>query len=208
MEANKELASTSEQAPTPIDVLKRARYEDITRLILQGHVKPKTLALAVGLSTRQLQRVLREPEFIEIFDQASGDLMANVDEVIKDEKASFSVRSNALHRRALTLMGKIQDAVSAELDHAIEQGKPWAVRSTMVKAGIEASVAMIDRDTTDLEPRHGGSKHLHLHITQHDADVLRDTMADVADDVDITDIISGGKIVEAEIVETEEDPGE
>jgi len=194
------------QTAAPLDVLKKARYEDITRLILQGHVKPKTLALAVGLSKRQLQRVLRDPEFISIFDQASGDLMANVDEVIKDERASFSVRKNALHRRAITLMGKIMETVDAEIEHAKDKGTPWAVRSTMVKAGIEAATGSIDRDITDLEPQHGGSKHLHLHITQHDADVLRDTMADVAEDIDISDVISsGGKIVEAEIVETEED---
>lgn len=195
------------RGPT-IDVLKTARYQDITRLILQGHVKPKLLATAVGISPRQLQRILREPEFIAIFDQASTALMENVDEVIKDEKASFSVRKNALHRRALTLMGKIMEAVDAELTNAADHGQPWNVRATMVKAGIEAAVASIDRDTADLEPRHGGSKHLHLHITQHDAAVLRDTMADVADEVNIADIVSGASYIEATVVKTEKDTGE
>ena len=121
-EAVQSVAEPSQELAAPIDVLKKARYEDITRLILQGHVKPKTLALAVGLSKRQLQRVLRDPEFITIFDQASGDLMANVDEVIKDERASFSVRKNALHRRAITLMGKIMETVDAEIEHAKDKG--------------------------------------------------------------------------------------
>lgn len=187
------------------DVLKKARYENITRLILQGNVKPKTLAVAVGLKPAQLQRILREPSFIEIFDRASEALLANVDDIIRDETASLSIRKNALHRRSVTLIGKVLETVDAEIEHAKDMGTPWAVRATMVKAGIEAATGAIDRDTTTLEPQHGTSKHLHLHITQHDADVLRDTMQDVAEEVNISDVFSDGKVIEAEVVEAEED---
>lgn len=194
----------SGRPPVP-DVLKTARYENITRMILQGMTKPKMLAAAVGMSSQLLRKTLRMPEFIQIFDKASKALMLNVDDVIKDETVALSVRKNALHRRSVTMIGKVLETVDAEIEHAKSLGTPWAVRSTMVKAGIEAATGAIDRDTADLEPRHGGSKHLHLHITQHDAEVLRDTMADVAEEVNISDIFTDGKVVEAEIVETEED---
>jgi len=187
----------------PVDVLKRARYEDITRLILQGQNRHKQLAAASGVSTRQLTRILRDPEFIAIFDRAAGQLMENVDSVIQDEKVSLAVRKNAMHRRAVTLMAKITNAVDAEIEHAKDKGMPWNVRSTMLKAGVDAALGMIDRDTT--EEQAGGSQHLHLHFSKRDADIMRGTMAEISDDVDITDII------DAEVVPdgaAKENPGE
>lgn len=177
-----------------LDVIYRARYAELARRLLQGHAKPRDLARDMGISSQQLRRYLRDPDFIEIYREAEEQLYRSpegVDSLIRDEKASVTLRRRALHTRAMTLLGEVMTSAQAHIDDAErETGSKGSAKSAHLRAGIDAAIAAMDRSGEDeATARNTGQQHLHLHLTPQQAGVMRDTMAEA--EIDISDVLPG-----------------
>ena len=190
---------------TNLPVLKDARYQDIARRVIQGQDTTQ-IARAFGLQARQIRRILADPAFALVYDDVKNAIYGGADgadKLIKDEKASISLRKSAAAVRGWTVLGEIMEASRTHIEDAEAlHGSKGAAKSATLRVGLEAAVAAIDRADRGMESGREGTKHLHLHLPTEKGTVIKETMAEA--DVDISDIIGVG-VVDAEVIEVEDD---
>jgi hypothetical protein len=171
------------------DLIDQARFEDIARRLLMQQ-PPRAIAKAHNLSERQLRRVLRLPAMIDVFEKAKESVFTNLDDLIKDEKASPLLRARAQTIRAQTLLGEIM----GEVKHRIQGG---GARSSDLKVGMETAFGVIDRSKTELGTATvggGTSIELNLSLQQGTAQVFGDAVRESGIDLsDVIDAVSTSK---------------
>lgn len=167
------------------DALTDARYQDIIRLVIQGH-RITAIAGAIGLSERQTRAILREPRFVYLYEVAKKNLWGDIDPLIVDERADTVARQKALQRRSITLLG---EAIAASrLTLTDDNGKPLrGVRAGHLRAAVEAT-----RLAHEMATPPGATKdtnvNVNLTVTRDTARVIRSTMEEA--DIDMSDLVS------------------
>lgn len=182
--------------PVKLDPIANARYEDIARRALQLQSRVE-IAAAHSLSTRQLQRIVRDPRFAAVYVRVKDALYANVDGIIKDEKANVSLRKTALQIRQMTLLGEVMEAVRDHIQVAKDaEGTAANVKSTMLRAGVEAAreVSNLNRDAGAGGPTQ--AVQVNINVPAHAAHTMSQAARESG--VDVSDLFQG-EIVDVDV---------
>lgn len=161
----------------------RARYDEIARrLLLQQPIGQ--IASDLGISDRQIRRIMRRPEMQKVFNEVREALFSDIDKLIKDEKLAPLMRVQAQAIRAQTVLQEILDEVQVRVHGG-------AAKATEMKVGADIAFGIIDRSRNDLAqiqgPRGASGATVNIHLTQEKTALLKDVVAESG--VDLSDII-------------------
>jgi hypothetical protein len=166
-----------------------ARYEDIARrLLMQQPILE--IAKELGITDRHVRRILQRPEMEAIFIRVKDSLLANVDEIIMDEKLAPLLRARGAAIRSLTVLNEIMDDVRGK----VRQGH---AKASEMKVGADVAFGLIDRSRTELSGGMGGTHNagnlnVQLNLSMGKDAILRDSITesgiDLSDIIDITPV--------------------
>lgn len=178
-----------------------ARFRDIAVRILSGESK-RTVAIKNHITDRQLRRIMNDPGFLDVFDQERDRLYSDLGALLKNEKATDLVRAQALRKRGMTLLAEIMEHVQGQI-----KDDP-AVRSSMLRVGVDAATGAIDR-AEKVSEAHGGVTKVNVGavvVGRADAVSIRNALDE--SEVDLSDLMTdwvAPSTIEAEFVEEKED---
>lgn len=160
------------------EIVNHAKYEDISRRLIMGS-KAIEVAADIGMSDRNLRRVMIRPEFIEIYHKVAESFYADLDKVMKDEKIRPLLRAQAQAVRAQTLLYEIQEEVRTRI-------KDGTARSTDLKVGADTAFGVIDRSKNELTPDGAANIAIQLNINTDKRRLLREVTEESG--VDLSDL--------------------
>lgn len=190
--------TTANDAPAAMNLTvdTYARYHDIARRLIMQQT-PAEIAAVYGMSVRQMRRVVRKPEMLQIFRQVHDEMMGDLDKLIKDEKISPLLRARAQAIRMQTVLQEVVDEVQSR----IKEGR---AKATEMKVAADVAFGIIDRAKSELSTVQakggGGGVNVSLSISGDNKKILAQTIDESG--LDLSDI------TDAEVVEEDPDDGQ
>ena len=123
-------------------------YHDIATYVLSGRMKRKEIADTVGLSQRQLNRIMADSRFREIYNEKHTKLYGSVDAVLENEKADPIIRAHAQAIRGASLLaetvGLLRDRIAEDVKSRSGDETARRMGSMELKTAVEAARVSID----------------------------------------------------------------